>query len=301
MPYKYYFPAMINAKSKFYMIQRGLIIAVSAFLIALNINSFIRAGDLIPGGFMGVVLLLQQIGDLYFGIRIPFAPIFYTLCAVPVILGFLFIGKNFTVYSLIAIILIGSFVDIIPPIFTAYLQVQNPLLSAVFGGLLSAFAISLCLQAGATSGGTDIVAMLISEKFKRDGWHYVFIFNCIILLIAAIVFNIDKVLYSIIFQYVTTIGIKYFYLGHQQKTLLIITSSPTEVYEAIKTSINRAATSFSGIGQFHKKEKTLIYSVVSADEVNSVIIAVKKSDPHAFVNVVHSEHVRGNFRYREFD
>jgi len=296
---------MINGKLLLNTIQRGSLITFSAFLIALNINTFIRAGDLIPGGFMGVVLLAQHFAEANFGVSIPFAPMFYALCAVPIVIGFLFIGKNFTIYSCIAIGLIGGLADLIPQVFpqgfTAYLDVQNPLLSAVFGGLLSAFAISLCLQAGATSGGTDIMAMFISEKFKQDGWRYIFIFNCVILLVAGIMFDIDKVLYSIIFQYVMTIGIKYFYLGHQQKTLLIITDSPTAVYDAIKSSINRAATSFSGIGQFLKKEKTLMYSVVSADEVNSVILAVKKSDPHAFVNVIHSEHIRGNFRYREFD
>jgi uncharacterized membrane-anchored protein YitT (DUF2179 family) len=269
--------------------------------MALNINSFIHAGDLIPGGFMGTTLLLRQIGALLFNADIPFSPVFYGFCLIPAIISYFHIGKKFTIYSCISILLVGVLEDSIPPIFANYLRVQNPLLSAIFGGLLNAFAISLCLHVGATSGGTDFVAIFISEKCRQDGWRYIFAFNCIVLLAAACIFDIDKALFSVIFQYITTIGIKYFYLGYQQKTLLIITDSPTAVYEAIKNSCDRAATSFTGIGQFQKKERTLIYSVVSADEVDSVILEIKKCDPGVFVNVIRSEYIKGNFRYKERD
>ena len=269
--------------------------------MALNINSFVHAGDLIPGGFMGVALLTRQIGDSIFNLDISLSPVFYGLCLFPAILSYFCIGKRFTLYSCLAILLIGIFADSVPPILINYLKVQNPLLSAVFGGVLNAFTISLCLHAGATSGGTDFIAIFISEKFRQDGWRYIFMFNCVTLVVTGFLFDIDKVLYSVIFQYITTIGINYFYLGYQQKTLLIITDSPNAVYDAIKNSSNHAATSFSGIGQFLKKEKTLIYSVVSADEVNSIILEIKNCDPHAFVNVIHSDYIKGNFRYRERD
>jgi len=292
---------MICRKSKFYTIKRIILIIIASFLLALNINSFIAAGDLVPGGFTGVVLLVQQIGAMFFDINIPFSPVFYGLCFFPMILSYLYIGKKFTIYSCGAIVLVGIFVDTIHPDFASYLQVQNPLLSAVFGGLLNAFAISLCLHAGATSGGTDFIAIFISEKFRQDGWRYVFIFNCMVLVAAGYIFNVDKVLYSIIFQYVTTIGIRYFYRGYQQKTLLVITDSPTAVYDVIKTISNHAATSFKGIGQFKQQEKTLVYSVVSADEVNLTVAEIQKADPNAFVNVLDSDYIRGNFYYRERD
>ena len=292
---------MICKKSKFYTVKRIALIITAAFLLALNINTFIAAGDLVPGGFTGVVLLAQQVGNIFFGINIPFSPVFYGLSLVPVIMGYLYIGKKFTLYSCLAIFLIGVFVDTIHPDFVKYLNVQNPLLSAVFGGVLSAFAVSLCLHAGAVAGGTDFIAIFISERFRKDGWRYLFVFNCIVLVAAGYIFSIDKVLYSIIFQYVTTIGIRYFYRGYQQKTLFVITDSPTAVYDAIKTVSNHAATSFKGIGQFRQQEKTMIYSVVSADEVNLTVAEIQKTDPNAFVNVLDSDYIRGNFYYRERD
>jgi len=281
--------------------KRLLFILTASFLVALNVNTFVKAGDLIPGGFMGVTLLMQQIGSSLFMTEVPFSLAFYALCSIPAAISYFHIGKKFTLYSVIAILLVGIFTDNIHPIFLSYLEVQSPLLSAVFGGLLNAFAVSMCLHVNATCGGTDFIAILISEKLKKDGWRYIFVFNCIVLLITAYMFNIDKVLYSVIFQYITTIGIRYFYLGYQQKTLLIITDSPAAVVDAIKESCHRSTTSFSGIGQFLKLEKTMIYSVVSADEVNSVVFEIKKHDPNAFVNVIRSDHIIGNFFYRERD
>jgi uncharacterized membrane-anchored protein YitT (DUF2179 family) len=298
---KYFHIIMISKETKFYTAKRIALITAGAFLLALNVNSFIKAGDLVPGGFTGVALLIQQAGNLFGGANIPFAPVFYGLSILPVLLGYFFIGKKFTLFSCVSIVLFGFFVDATPEIFTSFLNVQNPLLSSVFGGLLNAFAISLCLHAGATSGGTDFIAIFISERFRQDGWLYIFVFNCLVLVAAGVMFDIDKVLYSVIFQYVTTIGVKYFYRGYQQKTLLIITDSPAVVYDTIKTISNHAATSFKGVGQFRQQEKTLIYSVVSAYEVDLTVAEIQKSEPNAFVNVLSSDYIRGNFYYRERD
>jgi len=292
---------MISSKTKHYTTKRILLIVIASFLFAFNINSFIAAGNLVPGGFTGVTLLIQQAGMMFGYPNIPFAPVYYLLCLVPVIISYIYIGKKFTIYSIVSIILVGLLVDAMPEVFTSFLNVQSPLLSAVFGGVLNAFAISLCLHAGATSGGTDFIAIFISERFRQDGWTYVFIFNCLVLIVAGFMADVDRVLYSVIFQYVTTISVKYFYRGYQQKTLLIITDSPSIIYDVIKRVSNHAATSFSGVGQFRKQEKTLLYSVVSAYEVNLTVAEIQKAEPNAFVNVLSSDYIRGNFYYRERD
>lgn len=303
---KYFIPKikgffMISSKTKFYTTKRILLIVIASFLFAFNINSFIAAGNLVPGGFTGVALLIQQAGQLFGFQNIPFSPVYYALCIVPALISYFYIGKKYTLYSIFSIILVGLLVDAMPDVFTNFLNVQNPLLSAIFGGTLNAFAISLCLHAGATSGGTDFIAIFISERFKQDGWIYVFVFNCLVLIVAGFMADIDRVLYSVIFQYVTTIAVKYFYRGYQQKTLLIITDSPAVIYDVIKRVSNHAATSFSGVGQFKKQEKTLIYSVVSAYEVNLTVAEIRKAEPNAFVNVLSSDYIKGNFYYRERD
>jgi uncharacterized membrane-anchored protein YitT (DUF2179 family) len=103
------------------------------------------------------------------------------------------------------------------------------LLFAVFGGILNAASISLCLFADATSGGTDFIDIFISERYGRDTWGAIFADNCVILALAASLFSLDKALYFIILQFASTIALGSFYHGYQQKTLFIITGKPDDI------------------------------------------------------------------------
>jgi uncharacterized membrane-anchored protein YitT (DUF2179 family) len=182
-----------------------------------------------------------------------------------------------------------------PVMFTDFLQLHDTLLSAVFGGLLNSAAIGLCLFAGATTGGTDFIAIFFAEKYGKDTWNYIFVGNFVILLAAAALFKIDKALYSIIFQFTTTTALKTFYRGYQQVTLLIITDKSEEVYRVIRDKTHHDATSFTGIGKFKNTERVLLYSVVSASESERLIQALNKTDPTAFINVLKTEQIVGRF------
>ena len=131
--------------------KRLLMITAGACIMAVNIKSFIRAGNLVPGGFNGITLLLQQIGRAFFDVEVPYTLINLLLNAIPVFISFKFIGKKFTLYSCLMIILSSVLTDILP----GYAVTQDTLLVCVFGGIINAFAISLCLKAGATQEHTN--------------------------------------------------------------------------------------------------------------------------------------------------
>lgn len=92
------------------------------------------------------------------------------------------------------IVVSGILTDIVP----SFPMTQDILLISIFGGLINALAISLCLFANATSGGTDFIAIFLSEKYGIDSWNYIFAGNVVILGIAGALFGWDKALYSII-------------------------------------------------------------------------------------------------------
>ena len=275
--------------------KRVVLIVLASILMSVNLNTFVHAGGLIPGGFTGLALLVQEIASRSFDTYLPFSLLLYAFNLVPVILGFVFVGRYFTIFSVLFVLISGLLTDFMPAMFIAFLQLNDVLLSAVFGGLLNAVAITLCLVAGATSGGTDIIAIAMSEKFGKDAWGHIFIGNCVILAFAGFFFSLDKALYSIIFQYVTTVGLRALYHGYQQKTLLIITEKPDEIYNLIRDVTHHAATSFSGIGHYERTPRTLLYSVVSADEAPKLHAEIKKIDPNAFVNTIRTESLQGNF------
>lgn len=277
--------------------KRTLMIVAAALIMALNLKSFVRTGGLIPGGFNGVTRLIQEICVLLWQVEPPFSVVNFILNSIPVIISFKFIGKRFTMYSCLMILLSGIFTDIVP----GYTVTTDTLLVAVFGGIINAVAISICLFAGATSGGTDFIAIFLSERRSIDSWNFIFAGNVVILGIAGAIFGWDKALYSIIFQYASTQVLQALYKRYQKQTLLIVTNKPDEIYEAIREVTNHDATLIKGIGCYQKKECNILYSVVGRDEVRKVLNCTREADPQAFVNMIRTESLSGRFYQKPND
>jgi len=275
--------------------KRLFLVIFAGALMAFNINTFVHAGALIPGGFTGLSLLLQRICLQFGNFQLPFSVPYYILNAVPAAVCFKFIGKKFTLYSVFAIIVTGLLADWMPSMFIEKIQVHDTLLSAVFGGAINGLSIALCLFAGATSGGTDFIAIFISERYRKDAWNYIFIGNCVMLAVAGFLFGLDKALYSVIFQFTTTITLEALYRNYQQRTLLIITNKPDLIFSVINEKTHHGATCFDGFGSYEKKSRTLLYSVVTASQVKALIPAIRKIDEEAFINVLKTDQLNGRF------
>lgn len=271
--------------------KRIIIVCFASFLMAANIKSFVRTGDLFPGGATGLTLLLQRAADMFFHISIPYTIINVILNLVPIYIGFRFIGKKFTLYSCLMIMLTNIFTDLIPSVVITY----DTLLISIFGGLVNGFAISLCLMVNATSGGTDFIAIYFSQKKGIDSFNIVFGFNAILLLTAGLLFGWDKALYSIIFQYTSTQVIHVLYKEYKQNTLLIVTQYPDKVADIIYQISNHGATILTGEGSFEHQERKMVYSIVSSAEYKKIINEVKLIDETAFINVMKTEQVSGRF------
>ena len=280
---------------------RLFLVLAGAVLMAFNINTFVHAGALLPGGFTGLVLLIQEICLRYGGFTVPFSVIFYALNAVPAIVCFRYIGRKFTLYSVLMVIVCGFLTDFMPSMFTSFLTTQDILLSAVFGGLLNAVAISLCLHADASSGGTDFIAIFISEKYRKDAWNYILAINFVILAAAGILFGLDRALYSIIFQFATTMALGVLYRNYQQRTLLIITNKPDMIFKAISEKTSHGATLLNCIGSYDMHKRTLLYSVVTASQVKKLIPAIRQIDSEAFINVLKTQQLNGRFNQQPKD
>ena len=179
---------------------RLFMIAAASVIMALNIKSFVNAGGLFPGGFTGLTLLIQRGAEQFWELTLPFSLINFLLNALPAVVSFRLIGKRFTLYSCLMIVLTSLLTDILP----ALPITDDVLLICIFGGIINGFAISLCLLGRATSGGTDFIAVAVSERMNVDAWNYVLLGNAAMLAVAGFLFGWDKALYSIIFQFTVT-------------------------------------------------------------------------------------------------
>lgn len=270
---------------------RVLVCVIASFIFAVNIKTFVHTGGLLPGGAAGLTLLIQEIFRQYLNIEIPYTLVNLLLNAVPVYIGFKFIGKRFTALSCVVIALSSIFTDLIP----SYTVTKDILLICIFGGLINGIAISMCLMVDATSGGTDFVSIYLSEKNGIDSFNIILVFNAAILVAAGCLFTWDKALYSIIFQYVSTMTIHMLYRKYQQTTLLIVSKEPERISELIYELSHHGATIIDGEGSYEHDEKKIVYSIVSTHEVNKVVNAIKVKYPDTFINILKTERVSGRF------
>lgn len=284
--------SIVMKQNKFHVAMRIPMLVIACVIFSINIKTFVRTGGLIPGGVMGISLLIQQIFERFLGITIPYSPINIALNAIPVYIGFKYIGKRFTALSCFVIVLSSVLTDLIP----VYLVTEEMILIAIFGGIINGVATSICLLADATSGGTDFISIFLSRKKGIDGFNVILGVNALILVIAGILFDWDKALYSIVFQYVSTAVIHVLYRKYQQSTLLIVTTKANEICNMIYEMTGHGSTIIYGKGSYEEDScKSVVYSVVSAAEVNKVMIAIKEHDPESFVNEFKSERIGGKF------
>ena len=274
--------------------KRIIVICLAAVLMAVNIKTFVRAGGLYPGGATGLTILIQRVFEIFFHITLPYTAINLLLNAIPIYIGFRYIGKKFTLYSCLMIVLTSVLTDIIP----AYAITYDTLLIGIFGGIINGLVISLCLLMNATTGGTDFISIYLSSKRGMDSWNLVLGLNVIILSMAGFLFGWEKALYSIIFQYASTQILHILYKRYQKQTLFIVTNKTKEICNAIFSISNHGATILDGEGSYEHQERHIVYSVVSEEECRKVIHAVREIDPASFINVIKTAELSGRFYQR---
>ena len=279
-------------------IIRLLVVTVSSLIMAANLKSFVQTGDLFPGGFTGITRLLQRSALEFGGMVIPFAPINLLLNAVPAVISYKLVGKRFTLYSCLSIVLVSVFTDLMPTLTIT----QDRLLICIFGGLINGFAISLCLRVRITSGGTDFIAIALSERKNIDAWNYILCGNVVMLTVAGLLFGWDKALYSIIFQFTSTQVIRTMDPESKRATLFIVTGreSAGGVCAQIRDP-HHTATLVEGVGLYNGQPCVMIYSVVDNSQIRQLTRKVREADPKAFVNVVRTQQLHGNFYRRPRD
>lgn len=266
-------------------------VLIGSFLMACNINSFVHSGNLFPGGFTGLTVLIQRICKTYFDFNISYTLVNIGLNAIPAYIGYKTIGKHFTFFSLMMVFLTGIFSDFLP-----YFEITSDrLLVAFFGGMINGTAITLALKGRASSGGTDFIAVWLSQKFNASNWNVVLGINAVMLTIAGLLFGFDAALYSIIFQFVSTQVINTLHQAYSRSALTIITDKPDEMEKALLAFTHHGITRFEGQGAYSNTPRTMLYTVVGRDEVKEVVRFVKKYDPNVFINVTKSEMIVGRF------
>lgn len=272
-------------------------VVVGSLLCAININTFIDAGDLFPGGFTGLTVFIQRIFAKYMDMHISYSMVNFTLNVIPAYIGYKTVGKKFTFYSVVMIILTGVFVEILPKINIT----EDLLLISIFGGILQGIALGIALRGNASSGGTDFIAMWISKRTNQPAWNYILAMNAVMLVAAGFMFGWNVALYSIIFQFCSTQIVNAVHTRYKRMTIFIVTSQPDIVIEEIQNSTHHGVTRLEGIGTYYGKPRTMLYTVIDSANVKGLVTRIREIDYTSFVNVTKTESIEGNFYQRPIE
>ncbi|WP_349410220.1 YitT family protein [Pseudalkalibacillus sp. SCS-8] len=272
-------------------LKKITIILLGAVLGAVSLNYFLIPANVYASGFTGIAQLLASVlketpipastGILLFILNVPVA-----------ILGWVKVGKSFTVYSFFSVAATTFFLEVIP----IKVISEDILLNAVFGGVIAAIGIGFTLKWGASTGGMDIVAMVLSRLKDRPIGIYFFTLNAFIILTAGLLYGWEKSLYTLVTLYVTSRVIDVIHTRHEKLTVMIITKKGDELQKAIHEKLVRGITKIPAKGGFTDEEKDLLIIVVTRYELYDLEHTIKEVDPHAFTNIVNTTGIFGFFR-----
>ncbi|MPM84452.1 hypothetical protein SDC9_131524 [bioreactor metagenome] len=207
------------------------------------------------------------------------------------------LGPKFGVKTVVGFTLLSAWISLLE--FTwGYdpLVEGDPLLSSIFGGVLIGFGLGLIFKSKASSGGSDIVAMIINKYTKLPVGQLLIAVDASIVMISLIAFDDWKIpLYSWIVIFITGRVVDAVIQGiSYDKTCMIITDKPDEVSRKILEDLNRGGTFIKARGMYSGQEKDMIYTVVNRREVAILQDFIRQTDPNAFMSVIDANEIVGN-------
>jgi uncharacterized membrane-anchored protein YitT (DUF2179 family) len=267
------------------MIKEYVYILLGSAIIALAFNVFLLPNNIASGGVSGISTILKATLD--------FEPAFVQWSFnIPLfIAGVLLLGKQFGIKTLVGTIFLPFVVfltsDLAP-------WTSDPLLGALFGGISVGLGLGIVFRGNASTGGTDLAAQIINKYTGLTLGTCVLLIDGLIVLAAAIVFDIERGLYALIALYVTTKTIDLVQIGlGRSKMTLIISNRQAEIQEAILNKIDRGVTKLSAYGGYTDNERPVVMCVVDQTEFTKLKQLVKSIDPTAFVIVMDASEVLG--------
>lgn len=282
---------IVNEKlfSRKWFISYTLII-IGAFIMAAGFVLFITPYKIVPGGVYGISIVLHHL----FGTPVGLIALCFDIPLT--LIGMKVLGPRFGVKTVVGFVFTAVFVDSL-----TYLWGEQPLveddalLSSIFGGVMVGLGLGLIFKSKATSGGSDIVAMIIAKYTKLPLGQLMILVDSAIVFVGFAAFQDWKIpLYSLIVIFITGKVIDVVLQGiSYDKTLFIISDKAEEIRNKIIVDLNRGGTFIQGKGMYNGKERTIIYTVVNRREVAMLQEFIHKTDPRAFMTVINANEIIG--------
>src|SRR5690625_5028826 len=272
--------------------KRIAVVILGSFLLAISLNFFLIGANVYASGFSGVAQLLSSVSKDFLSLDISTGIILFVLNVPVLIIGWFKIGRGFTIYSILSVIFATFFLEILPIITVS----EDIILNAVVGGVISGVAVGVSLKYGASTGGMDIVAMILSRLHDRPIGIYFLTLNAVIIFAAGILYEPENALYTMLALYITTLVIDTIHTSDEKVTALIVTNKADELQEAIHNELVRGITILPAKGAYSRVESNMLYLVITRYELYDLERIISEVDPNAFTNLIQTSGIFGFFR-----
>ncbi|HHU77693.1 MAG: YitT family protein [Caldicoprobacterales bacterium] len=270
-------------------IFRVMYILAGSFIYSLAINALFKPHRLLSSGVTGIAMMLEYL------FRIPLS-ISVIILNIPLFFGsFRFLGKRFTYLTILGIMSSSLFLFLTG---NWALKVENSIVAAIFGGLISGAGTGIIIKNRGSLGGTDILSIIINKYFSFSIGGIGMAINAVILTFAAFLFNVEMAMLTIVAIFVANKTVDAIQEGfNHKKTVIIVSEKHKEIADELLKKVKRGITFIEGEGAYTGKERKLIYMVVRVMELSRTRDIVRRIDPAAFLSIIDTREVEGKGFY----
>ncbi len=254
-------------------------------LIAFAYNFFLIPHKILSGGLSGIAMMLGIVTPLNTGL------LNFLLNLPLLIIGYLKLGKRFISYTILSVVVVSVSLLVIP----IHDITNEPILASLFGGVIVGVGAGIIFRASGSSGGFDIVAMLLTKKRDVPLGSIISLMNGIVVLISGFIFSWDAALLTLVSIFATGKTIDMIHTNNIKLTLMIITAQGDEMKRYLLKNLHRGITIMDAEGAYTGEPRKILYTVITRYQLLEVKKIVRQIDPHAFVNVTETIEVIGIF------
>lgn len=267
-----------------------LIILIGSFLVSCGVYFFFYPNNLTVGGLAGLAIGLN-----HFIPSIPTGVLMLLMNIVLFVLGFLILGKAFGAKSIVSSLLISGFIYVFELFWPAFEPMTDEiLLNMLVGILICAGGVALVINENASTGGTDIVAMILKKAFNLDIGKGLYIADFVTVLVGGFAFGKEIFMYSFFGILVNSVVVNKAVAGFNTKISMYITSThPFEINDFIIDEIGRGSTIYNALGGYSKQDRHIINTIVNRSQYIKIKNEVEKIDPNAFISISYVSEVLG--------
>ncbi|MCY9806781.1 YitT family protein [Lentilactobacillus senioris] len=265
---------------------------IYGILVSIAVNFFWTPGHIYSSGMTGFAQLLNTISNRSLPVTIPTGIGLFILNVPLFLLAWRSIGKEFTAFTFITVLLSSLMIQMLNPIPLTH----DPIICAIFGGAVNGFGTGLALRNGISTGGLDILGIVIRKKTGKSIGTINIAFNSIIVIAAGFLYGWPYAFYSVLGLLVNARVIDMTYTRQHQMQVMIITDRPNTVIDSVQNHMRRGITIVNDVeGAYRHESKTILFTVISAFEMSELEAALEESDPNAFASVSDTVKILGRF------